>query len=962
MLDKSMRTDRLLALLACASLTAASQATSIKVNNRWPDGEPPASAIDGFASKYLNFEGGNTGILVTPAKGTTVANSIKLWTADDDSGRDPGFYQIFGTNKVLTGTTFQSEDFTLVSQGMVSLPTLRSTSGKTALDETRSWTKSFANTQAYTSYLVVFPTVRGATTTMMQVGDVQLGSAAGGIFAPGDVVRGVEAERTIVHFAGPKTVAPAGEETSSFGIMFIPDTQFYSRYAAPVSGNQFAARFGSNPFEVQTEWIAKFGSQLQIPMAVHLGDVVDRAGTPGEWDHAALAMKTLDDADYPYSILAGNHDVMNGGQWSNERNLASEPFPARFPLSRAQQQSTFRGMTADGFNQYHIFEFQGQQFLQLAVSWNADLASVAWAQQVIDTHPTLPVILSTHDYLAVDSDGVTARPSGFGDYMWENLVRKNDQIFMGIGGHNHGSAHRVRKNDFGNDVLEVVVDYQMAYQGGNGYLRLCEFDLKSNVIRSLSFSPWVPVKPDESLTEFDVAVMDDASNEYEVPMNFAQRFAGFAPNFIAGTTNRNEPLIETVRDMILDGYDQPDAAIPVRPFDSEDYPHNGDKTLSHWRFNQGTAGSAVAFGQTIPDKSKSGLNPMSRVALTNGAEAGDLVWTNDSHALSAAGGSVRFVGKTTIGTGRSHFATQTTAPINSEFLRTGYTVEAIFKVDPEWSATTNAWMFIMGRDGKRGELPGWSGGGTESPPLQFAISNLREVQWEPTMYRANNTPYATAAWSGEIMNDTWTHVAVVNDPESKSTTMYVAGAPVLRNLTSADGIAGFPNNPWVIGAGMWNKGRGGGFFGNISEIRVSKGALASNQWLTARKNRVKGTGVRQAIRGTVSDDMINGNPGVDNLTGGGGADTFVFTSSRDGMDTITDFDPADDMVNVAGLLAEMNYTGRDPFTDGKLRLTDTASGAVLQFETPGRAGSYRNLVLFSGVSATQLQGKSVLIF
>ncbi|RYD30077.1 MAG: hypothetical protein EOP87_17220, partial [Verrucomicrobiaceae bacterium] len=403
MLERAVRTERLLALLAFGTLATASHATTITVNNRWPDGEKPSAAIDGFSGKYLNFEGGNTGILVTPARGATVANSIKLWAADDDSGRDPAFYQVFGTDKAITGITFDSEDFTLVSQGMVSLPTLRSTPGQTPLDETRSWMKSFENTRAFTSYLVVFPAVRGATTTLMQVGEVQLGSASGPIFAPGDSVLGVEAERTIVHFAGPKSVTPAGQETSSFGIMFIPDTQFYSRYAAPAGGNQFSARFGSNPFEVQTEWIAKFANQLQIPMAVHLGDVVDRAGTAGEWEHASLAMKTLDDADYPYSILAGNHDVNNGGQWSNERTLASEPFPARFPLSRAQQQSTFRGMSPDGFNQYHIFEFQGQQFLQLALSWNADLASVAWAQQVIDTHPTLPVILSTHDYLAVDS-------------------------------------------------------------------------------------------------------------------------------------------------------------------------------------------------------------------------------------------------------------------------------------------------------------------------------------------------------------------------------------------------------------------------------------------------------------------------------------------------------------------------------------------------------------------------------
>lgn len=951
-----------MAVLAVASLTVASQATTIQVNNRWPSGESPSAAIDGVARKYLNFEGGNTGILVTPSRGATVANGIKLWSANDFDDRDPVFYQVFGTNTPIVGTTFDSSDFTLVSQGRVSLPTLRSGEGNASLDDTRSWTKSFENTQAYTSYLIVFPAMRGAATTLMQVAEVQLNSAAGGIFAPGDPVLGVEAERTIVHFSAPKTVTEPVTPTSSFGIMFIPDTQFYSRYAAPNGGNQFAMRFGSNPYDVQMEWIAKFAKDLQIPMAVHLGDIVDRAWEAGEWQHAGGAMSILDQADYPYSVLAGNHDVQNGGQWSNERNLSNELYRNYFPLSRAQEQSTFRGMSEDGFNQYHIFEFQGQQFLQLAVSWQADLQSVAWAQQVIDQHPTLPVILSTHDYLAVDSDGVTARSSSFGDYMWENLVRKNDQIFMGIGGHNHGSAHRIRKNDFGNDVLEVVVDYQMAYQGGNGYLRLCEFDLTNNVIRALTFSPWVPVKPQESLNEFDVAVMSDISNEYEVSMNFAERFAGFAPNFLTGTINRDGPLTETVRDMILDGYDQPEVSDPVRPFDTEDYPRNGDQTIAHWRFNQGVAGEAVAAGQTIPDLSKAGENPVVRNAMAGAAELGDLVWSDDSHALSAAGGSVRFVGKTTIGSGRSHFNTVPTAPLNSEFLREGYTFEAIFKIDPEWSATTNAWMFMVGRDGKRGELPNWGGGYAESPPLQFAISNLREVQWEPTMFRQNGSLYASAAWSGEIMNDTWTHVAIVNDPESKNTTMYVGGAPVLRNISAAEGIAGFPGDPWTIGAGMWNNGRSGGFFGNISEVRISKGALNSNQWLTARKNRVLGTGARQAIRGTAGDDLIIGNPAADTLTGGGGADTFVFQSSRDGMDTITDFDPADDKVNIAGLLAELNYTGNDPFGDGKLRLTDSASGAVLQFETPGRAGSFRNLVLFSGVPSSQLVGENILIF
>ena len=66
--------------------------------------------------------------------------------------------------------------------------------------------------------------------------------------------------------------------------------------------------------------------------------------------------------------------------------------------------------------------------------------------------------------------------------LWEKLIRKNDQIFMTLNGHYHG-ARLTKTNDFGNPVEEMVVDYQMAYQGGNGLMRLYEFDLTHNEIR-----------------------------------------------------------------------------------------------------------------------------------------------------------------------------------------------------------------------------------------------------------------------------------------------------------------------------------------------------------------------------------------------------------------------------------------------------------------------------------------------
>ncbi|MBB5350208.1 Ca2+-binding RTX toxin-like protein [Haloferula luteola] len=751
------------------------------------------------------------------------------------------------------------------------------------------------------------------------------------------------------------------EEIRSFGVVFLPDTQFYSRYATEAEGDQFLNRYGSNPFEAQTAWLADNLRELEIPMVAHLGDIVDQVSLWPQWNHATIAMRTLDDAGISYSILAGNHDVLDQSSWDTGRNLSNEPFRTYFPLSRARQQSTFGGMDPRGFHQYHIFEFQGQRFLNLALSWNASLTALRWAQDIIDTHPELPVILTTHELLGVDSDGVTAKSTSYGDYLWENLIRKNDQIFMAIGGHHHGSAHRVRQNDEGHDVLEVVADYQMSYQGGNGYLRLCEFDLTHNEIRSMTFSPWVPTKPEATINEFDRAVLDDASNEYVTPMNFAERFAGFAGTLASGPANRDEPLIETVRKKILAEYEEPEAATPMTPFDSEDYPHNGDQTLAHWRFDSGQSGTTVATDTEIPDLSEQSNNPLVRSALTDGAELGDLLWSDERHALSAANGSVQFLGNTSAGWGKSFFKTLQEAPLNSEFLRNGYTVEAIFKIHADWTRGNNSWMNVMTRDGNRGNLSGWSGGDAESTPLLFSISNLREIQWEPTTYTSWGYQ-ARTNWSGEIMPEVWTHVAIVNEPGSHNSTMYVAGAPVLRNVNGADGIAGFSQQSWVIGAGLWGSNRTDGFFGSISEIRVSKSALRSDQWLTARKNRIVGNGGRETLVGTDRDDQVFQNAAADTLSGGAGRDTFVYQSQRDGMDTIIDFEPMMDRINITRLLNDLGYAGDDPVGDGQIRFIDSTRGALVQIVNPSRPGTFRNLILLQGTSLGAIDPAFTLIY
>lgn len=640
----------------------------------------------------------------------------------------------------------------------------------------------------------------------------------------------------------PPVTEPGPAKVSSFGLAVLPDTQFYARYATEETGNQFAKRYGSTPYLAQTQWIADNARSLKIPFVIHVGDIVDQVGKPQQWDIADKAMKALEDKGVPYSILAGNHDVLEDIGYENKsgnaagtdatRDLAAEPYLKWFGAGRAKKQDTFGGRDASGFHEYHIFNAEGQRFLVLSLSWRVSDAGIAWAREVLRAHPTLPAILVNHQLIAIANDGVKPLEVDYGLMLWEKLIRNNDQIFMTVNGHHHGAAHLTKVNDFGNAVEEMVVDYQMAYQGGNGLLRFYEFDLTNNEIKALSFSPWVRQKPAATLNEFDQVMLKDANNEFTVNMDFARRFARFAPDFKAAAPSATALTVAATA-MIMNGYQGVDVKPSKPAANADDYPHVAD-TVAHWRFFGGAAGSAVADRAVIADASGKG-NALTRAALDappgNTAQLGDLQWSDDRHRLSSAPGSIQF--RNAANPRLSYFMTDAAAAMNSATFTSGYTVEAFIKLDKSWTAATNAWMNIMTRAGRRGNLPGFDGGLPQSPPLQFAISNLKEVQWEVV---PQQTPPLSSRtnWSGEILLDTWLHVAIVNDPAARETTMYVEGAPVLRNAVDSVGLASL-NLPWTVGAGYWDGGApGSGFLGAMGEIRIVAKPLPPTQWLTAR--------------------------------------------------------------------------------------------------------------------------------
>ena len=117
-------------------------------------------------------------------------------------------------------------------------------------------------------------------------------------------------------------------------------------------------------------------------------------------------------------------------------------------------------------------------------------------------------------------------------------------------------------------------------------------------------------------------------------------------------------------------------------------------------------------------------------------------------------------------------------------------------------------------------------------PAMLAVSNLLEFQWEAVS--ATGWPAVSATcWSGGVSAGQWMHVAIVNDPTAGTTTMYVEGAPVLRNA-SVTGIRYITNQQMVVGAAQYGGSMNTGFLGSLGEIRIVNQPLKSTQWLTAR--------------------------------------------------------------------------------------------------------------------------------
>jgi len=198
-----------------------------------------------------------------------------------------------------------------------------------------------------------------------------------------------------------------------------------------------------------------------------------------------------------YGTCAGNHD-MGAGPYTN--------YVANFGPSRYSGMSWYGGASANNVNSHQFFSAGGRTYLAIHLEYGMPASSLTWAQGVINANSDKPVILTTHSYINTSAARTTAAQNA-----WDALIKTNDQIFMVLCGHYHGEARRTDLNDSGNAVFQVLADYQDYAGGGNGYLRLMEFDEAADQIHVKSYS----TKLGTYLT--------DADSQFDLAMDFSER-------------------------------------------------------------------------------------------------------------------------------------------------------------------------------------------------------------------------------------------------------------------------------------------------------------------------------------------------------------------------------------------------------------------------------------------------------
>jgi hypothetical protein len=292
--------------------------------------------------------------------------------------------------------------------------------------------------------------------------------------------------------------APAG----SFTIAVIPDTQAYrgrNTKSDPTSDEDVR-----NPiFQTITDWIVKNREQQNIVFVSHVGDIVDK-NVPEQWAVARQCMDRIHGV-MPYGMTVGNHDMVSSGD--------SSLFQTYFPESRFKDFGWYGGtfhpdrsepaVSGNNANSFQRIRTGNLDFLLLHLECNAPDDVLAWANEIIASHPMHRVIITTHMDLGpiarpTTTQGYIGDPKGRMEWkkchsqrgntsvqMWDKCFKRHKNLLLLCSGDQSRSQamHLSAEGDHGNIVHSCLSDYS-----SDGSLRLYRFVPQENRVHVITYN------------------------------------------------------------------------------------------------------------------------------------------------------------------------------------------------------------------------------------------------------------------------------------------------------------------------------------------------------------------------------------------------------------------------------------------------------------------------------------------
>ncbi|WP_309121453.1 lamin tail domain-containing protein [Paenibacillus sp.] len=265
---------------------------------------------------------------------------------------------------------------------------------------------------------------------------------------------------------------PPTPDDYDYSFVWMSDTQYYSESYPHI-------------YEDIVDWIADNKETMKIKYVTHTGDLVDEADKPYQWAVASDNMKVLEDANIPYGVLAGNHDVAG-------KQAAYDQYWTYFGEDRFKSQDTFGGSYDNNRGHYDLVSSHGNDYIFVYMGWGIGDEEIAWMDQVLKQYPDRMAVLNFHEYLLVSGNRAP-----IADKIHEQVVVPNRNVVAVLSGHYHDAELLVDAIDDDGDgtpdrnVYQMLADYQGGPEGGQGYIRLMQFDIDNNKLHIKTYSPYL---------------------------------------------------------------------------------------------------------------------------------------------------------------------------------------------------------------------------------------------------------------------------------------------------------------------------------------------------------------------------------------------------------------------------------------------------------------------------------------